>query len=119
MHIATQQPAIDPQTLDRVTARYAVKTMSTIHIALEAVDVVCEFVIDCGLYSGVPNQEIISNLINSRGIHEFDIVETQSTKIPNLDIAEALNARGILPDDIIEMKISEIEIDDIIVAESL
>jgi len=104
--------------LDRIDVRYNVSAICMLNNKNEFNKITCNFSITAGTYSGITTAKIMADLINSRGVHEGDIVTIiGGTSTTKEEAATALRLRGIKPGEIKSMTIESVILDDKVIAE--
>lgn len=105
----------DPQILDRIDIRWAVRTRSVIDTAFGKVVVHCRFSIRLGTYDGPCSQRTIAQYILTRGVYAADIDSISCIDgVTEIDqVVVIVNACGIRPEDIVEMIVQDVIVDDV------
>ena len=104
--------------LDRIDVRYAVEA----HFEFGRRDFFvakASFQITCGVYDGPPTTAMMADLIQSRGVHDMDIVDLTGTDHSKEIVAAMIQERGVKAEDIRSMTIAAVMVDDEDVAESM
>lgn len=107
----------DAQTLDRIEIVYEVNTSFDIDLPSGPRTVTAPYLVNAGVYSGLPTPEMIAGLIASRGIYPYDFEDQpgEGGKLAE-EIAAAVNAQGITAQNITGFTVALVKLDDELIA---
>lgn len=107
----------DPQTLDRIEIVYEVHTSFDIDLPTGPRTVTAPYLVNAGVYSGLPTPEMMAGLISDRGIYPYDFEDQpgEGGKLAE-DIADAVNALGVTAQNITGFSVALVKLDDELIA---